>query len=175
MKTLERIDRTIARLEGWLIVLLLGLVVALTFLQVSLRALYTHAHLQWANNLIGNLGWSEIFVRLLLLWLTFLGASLVSRKGRHIKIDVFTNLLPLKWRCVQESVLALISAGICIVMIKTCFEYLRMEMEFGGTLFFAVPAWAGQIILPVGFSLIAFRFLLRAFEQAYQIMRGGPS
>jgi TRAP-type C4-dicarboxylate transport system permease small subunit len=173
MKTLERIDRAIARLEGWLIVALLGLMVALTFLQVALRALYTHAHLQWANNLIGSLGWSEIFVRLLVLWLTFLGASLLSRKGRHIKIDIFTNLLPPRWRCVQQSVLALISAAICMVMIKTCFEYLRMEMKFGGVLFFALPTWAGQVILPVGFSLISFRFLLRAFDQASRIIRGG--
>jgi len=47
MRTLERIDNALARLEGWLIIIFLGAMVVLTFVQVCLRGLYTHAHLQW--------------------------------------------------------------------------------------------------------------------------------
>ena len=74
MKFLRLIDKGLAKVEGWLIVIFLGLMVTLTFLQVILRALYTHGHVQWANAIMGQVDWTEPFVRLLVLWITFLGA-----------------------------------------------------------------------------------------------------
>jgi len=41
--------------------------------------------------------WFEPFVRLLVLWLTFLGASLITKENKHIKIDLMGSLLPDKW------------------------------------------------------------------------------
>lgn len=169
MNLLKRLDNALARVEGWLIILILLLMVILIFFQVGLRALFTHLHFQWANALMGDLDWSEPFVRLLVLWLTFLGASLLTKEGKHIKIDLFRTLLPSRWIPVRKFVLALACAFICAVMLKVCIDYLRMEMEFGGVIFLNLPAWSGQLILPAGFALLLFRFLIRAVDQAIQI------
>ena len=171
MKILRLIDKALARFEGWLIITLLWLMVTFTFVQVFLRGLYTHAHLQWANALMGYLDWSDPFVRLLLLWLAFLGASLITGENKHIKIDLFSTLLPPKLERVRDLLLSVACMVISAFMVKACIDYIRMEMEFGGSMFLNLPDWAGQIILPAGFALILFRFSIRAIDQGIKILR----
>ena len=172
MPTLKWFDKVLARVEGWLIITLLWLLVTFTFIQVCLRGLYTHGHFQWANSLMGHLDWSEPFVKLLALWLTFLGASLVTRENKHIKIDLFSSFLPAKWHPVRELILSVASIIISVIMLKVSIKYVQMEMEFGITLFRSFPAWAGELIIPAGFALIIFRFLLRAIDQGTEVVRG---
>jgi len=168
---LKWFDSALARIEGWLIIVFLWCMVVFTFIQVCLRDLYTHGHFQWANSLMGHLDWSEPFVRLLVLWLTFLGASLVTREGKHIKIDLFSSLLPAKLLPVRGFILSIVCVIISGLMIKVSVGYIKMEMEFGGTIFAYFPAWMGELIIPVGFALILFRFLLNAIEQGIEIAR----
>jgi TRAP-type transport system small permease protein len=172
MKTLERIDRALAKVEGWLIILLLWTMVVLTFIQVGLRSLYTHGHFFWANEMLGSLDWSGPLVQLLVLWLTFLGSSLLTRTGKHIKIDLFSTLLPPRWLPLRGFILAVVSLFILGIMVKVCIDYVIMEMEFGGTSLFYLPSWVGQMILPVGFTLLFFRFLIKAINQGTQVLRG---
>ena len=172
MKTLDRIDRALAKVEGWLIIALLWTMVVLTFVQVGCRSLYTHGHFLWANELLGDLDWSGPLVQLLVLWLTFLGSSLLTREGKHIKIDLFSTLLPPKWLPLRGFILAVVSLFIIGIMVKVCIDYLMMEMEFGGTSLFYLPSWVGQMILPVGFTLLFFRFLVKAINQGTQLFRG---
>jgi TRAP-type C4-dicarboxylate transport system permease small subunit len=139
--------------------------VVLTFFQVVLRGLYTHARFQWANVLMGGLDWTEPLVRLLVLWLAFLGSSLITSENRHIKIDLFSSILPARWLPLRELVLSTASAVVCALMLKTCISYVMLEREFGGHLFLSFPNWLAQIILPVGFGLILFRLLVRALDQ----------
>jgi len=171
MNILKWLDKTIARLEGWLIITFLWLMVILTFIQVCLRGLYTHGHFQWANILMGHLDWSEPFVRLLVLWVTFIGASLLTRENKHIKIDLFSSLLPPKYHSVRELILSVVCILISAIMLKVCIGYIRMEMEYGGNILGYLPNWIGQLILPIGFALILFRLLIKAFDQGLDIFR----
>ncbi|MFH1243804.1 MAG: TRAP transporter small permease [Pseudomonadota bacterium] len=171
MNALKRFEKALARVERWLIVALLWLMVIFTFLQVGLRGLYTHRHLQWANTLMGHLDWSEAFVRLLVLWLSFLGASLLTAENKHIKIDIFSTILPQKWLPVREVVLAMAGILICAIMLKVSIGYLQMEMDTGSKMFLDLPAWTGQTILPAGFALILFRFIIRALDQGLRIIK----
>ena len=172
MKSLRSIDKAVARVEGWLIIIFLGLLVALTFVQVILRAFYTRAQMQWANALLYQLDWAEPFARLLVLWLTFLGASLVTGDGKHIKIDLLSSLLPRKWLRFRELILSIICVLVSSLTLKASIDYVTLERAFGGELFLGIPTWVGQLILPAGFSLILFRFLLRGMEQVLEIFKG---
>jgi C4-dicarboxylate transporter, DctQ subunit len=171
MKHLVRIDKAIARFEGWLLILFLTLMVSLTFVQVILRSLFIYAHFGWANNLMGSLDWAEPFVRLLVLWVTFLGASLVTDENKHIKIDLFTQITPASWRPLLDVLLSLAGALVAALMLKASLFYVSTEMSFGGKLFLDVPTWIGQLILPLGFLLICFRFLVRSLSSALGILR----
>ena len=175
MNLIKGLDRILARVEGWLIILLLWLMVILTFLQVALRALYTYGHFHWANVMLGSMDWSGPLARLLVLWLTFLGASLLTREGRHIKIDLFSTLLPEKWLPLRELVLSSACALICAIMVKVSVDYIKMEMEFGGSVFLNLPSWTTQVILPAGFALLLFRFLVRAIDRGLEIVKGSTA
>lgn len=175
MSILQRIDRILARIEGWFTMGLLSLMVGLTVFQIVLRNLYVRAQAQWASDLMGYLDWTEPFVRLLVLWVTFLGASLLTRDNRHIKIDLASTLVPARFRPAVELLLSLASMAICGVMFFVSLQYLSMERTFGGTLFLSLPSWIGQIILPVGFGLLIFRFLTKALEQGLAMRKGSPS
>jgi len=164
-------DRALARLEKWLIVLFLSLMLLFTFVQVLLRGLYTHAHIQWANDWMAHIGWSETFVRLLVLWLAFLGASLLTGDGKHIKIDLFTPVMPGKWLSTRDLVLSVACLGVCAVMFKVCLDYIALEKTYGGAIFLQVPNWVGQIILPIGFGAMCFRFFLKAVGSARELTR----
>jgi len=172
MKTLRLIDRIVAMIEGWFMIISLSLMVILTFFLVILRALYTHAHLHWANTILGYADWTEPLVRLLVLWVTFLGASLITRDNKHIKIDIMSAILPAKWLPFREIILSLACMIITIFMIKASIGYVQTEMNFGGYIFLKLPIWVGQMIIPIGFSLLLFRFTLRGMEQIMDILRG---
>jgi len=171
MKALKWIDKGLVRLEGWVIIFFLSLMVIFTFTQVCLRGLYTHGHAQWANAMMGRIDWSEPLVRLLVLWLTFLGASLITGESKHIKIDLFSTLLPKKWHPVREFILSIVCVIISATMLFVCAGYVKIEMQFGGTLFLSLPSWIGELILPVGFALILFRFFVKTIDNGFQVAR----
>jgi TRAP-type C4-dicarboxylate transport system permease small subunit len=171
MKALKWIDKGLVRLEVWVIIFFLSLMVIFTFTQVCLRGLYTHGHAQWANEMMGRIDWSEPLVRLLVLWLTFLGASLITGESKHIKIDLFSTLLPKKWHPVREFILSIVCVIISATMLFVCAGYVKIEMQFGGTLFLSLPSWIGELILPVGFALILFRFFVKTIDNGFQVAR----
>lgn len=172
MNILKHMDRMIARLEGWLLIFFLAVMVTMTFLQVALRALFIYGHMHWANSFMGQIDWAEPLVRLLVLWVSLLGASLVTGERKHIKIDIMSDLLPAPLLPYREILLCVACAVISGLMLKASITYVRMEASFGAHIFTGLPNWIGQLILPVGFSVIFFRFSLRAIEEGVAIYRG---
>jgi TRAP-type C4-dicarboxylate transport system permease small subunit len=171
MKRLQRIDRAIRRIEGGLLILFLSLMVSLTFVQVALRGFHIYGRFQWANFLMGYLDWTEPLARLLVLWVAFLGASLLTAESKHIKIDLMSELLPSRWLAYREIILSAACVTVTALMVQASLGYVRMEWSFGSRLFPGMPAWIGQIILPAGFFLMLFRFLLRGLTQALGLLR----
>lgn len=172
MNTLRFLDRLIARIEGGFIIAFLTGMLGFTFLQVILRAFYTFGHFQWANLLLGHIDWGEPFSRLAVLWITFLGASLLTGENRHIKIDIASGLLPPRWLPFREIILCLAAALVCGLMFKASLHYLALETGSGSVLFLGIPVWLTRLILPIGFGLILFRLLLRGLEEYLILMRG---
>ena len=170
MKILRLVDKGLARAEGWLLVFFLGLMVVLTFSQVLFRALYFRAHVQWANTIMGHVDWAEPMVRLLVLWVTFLGASLLTRDHKHIKIDLMSDFLPTRWQPICELFLSAACALVMGLMFKASVIYVKTEITLGGQLFLGLPTWAGQLMLPAGFLILLFRFFVRGIEQAIELI-----
>ena len=84
-----------------------------------------------------------------------------------------STLLPKRLQPFRELILSLVCVIIMAIMVKTSLGYIKLEMEFGGVMFLALPTWIGQLILPVGFSLILFRFFLQGIDQAMALFKGG--
>lgn len=95
MELLKKIDRGWARVEGWLIVAVLLMMVLTAGWQALIRNL-TRFDIQWANEMLTDLEWADSFLRKGTLWLAFLGASIATHVGKHIGIDVLTRIAPVR-------------------------------------------------------------------------------
>ena len=91
-------------------------------------------------------------------------SSLATRQGRHIRIDIFPKLIPQAYQRVIEGLTALAAFGVSAALTGAALTLVLDERKAGTELVLDLPTWIAQVILPVGFLLIAFRFGLRAIE-----------
>ncbi|MGA9575298.1 MAG: TRAP transporter small permease [Lysobacterales bacterium] len=107
-----------------------------------------------------SLFWGDEMLRLMVLWLTVAGGLAASRMDKHISIAVLDRFLPDAAKLVTKVVIDLFTASICALFAWHSARFVYSSYEFGDTLMRDVPAWTMQIILPVGFALMALRHLI---------------
>ncbi len=154
-KVLSAIDVGLSYVENSLIILILGVMVILAFLQVLLRNFFDTGIL-----------WGDIFLRHLVLWVGFIGASLATREEKHINIDVLTRIISKRYIPYVKMIIDLVSVIICILLAHAGYKFLMDEIKYETILFENIPSWYFELIIPVGFALMAFRFLLKIIEPA---------
>ncbi len=161
MKLLQQLNSTIARIEGWLLVATVLFMVVLSFLQVVLRNLFSE----------GIMG-ADILLRHLVLWVGFIGASLATRDEKHINIDLFTRFLSGRKKMIANIIIYLFSIIVGYYLTTAAWTFVMMEREFETVLFGSVLAWYFQLIIPLGFTLITFRFSVLAIEKSLLLFSG---
>jgi len=144
---IKNLGRLITYIEESLLALLLGVMVILATSQIFMRNL-------WES----GVDWSDPLLRVLVLWLGLLGAMAATRDGSHIKIDLLTKLLPAAATRYLPPITNLVSAVICAIVCYHASRFVMMEYEDGAAAFATVPAWLCEIIIPIGFGLMALRF-----------------
>lgn len=151
MKLLGLIDRSLTRVEGWFLITLLSVMVVLAFLQVVLRNVFQEGFI-----------WGDILLRHIVLWIGFLGAAAATSEERHITIDALTRFMNERVRCGVLAVTQVFAAGVCIVLANAAVTFVENDIQSGSTVYADIPSWYSQIIIPVGFSVIALHFIIRA-------------
>ena len=148
---IDRLDGWLQKGQEWTIFGLLILLVASTFLQVVLR------------NLPGNpsIPWIDLAMRLFVLWVGLLGASLAVARNKHIAIDVAARLLPpgpLRWTKAITGglslliVVALVHASLAFTIAKHQASALPLfTIETFGI---SVHEWFFTDLVPVIFLLL---------------------
>ena len=104
--------------------------------------------------------WADELLRMLVLWIAVAGAVAASRTDKHINIAVLDRFLPFKLRAGLKVIVDLFTTGICLVITWYSIEFVRTTHEYGDVLLGSVPAWILQLVLPIGFGLISWRYLL---------------
>jgi C4-dicarboxylate transporter, DctQ subunit len=161
MKVLLAIDRSLAKVAGWILVAVLSAMIIMAFGQLVLR------------NFFGtSIEWGDVFLRHLVLWLGFLGATLATGEDRHIKVDFLTKFIPSKIQKLLVIATSLFAAYICFLFLRAGWEFLKGEIEFPTMLVNKIPTWYFVAIIPVGYGLMSFRFVVYAVERIVEIARG---
>lgn len=158
MRTLKQLDEWLAKTESGLLVFLLFLMVFLAFVQVLLR-----------NFLDSGLLWTDLFLRQMVLWVGFLGASLAVRERRHISIDVLPQFLPDTYKPFIQMLVNISTGLITVFLTIASWKFVQLEMEFPTILFLGLPAWIFQIILPFSFAVISLRYFLHVFDDSIKL------
>ena len=146
---LERSQRIINRVEDSILVGLLLLMIVMAVLQILLRDLFGT-----------GIVWSDILVRILVLWVGFAGAMVASRQGRHINIDIMDRYLSERAKIIAKSVVEFFTALICLIAAYYSLRFVQMEFSDGGKAFAKVPTWLCESIIPFGFMVMALRYVL---------------
>ena len=137
------------RVEDALLVLLLSAMIGLASTQILLR-----------NLLDSGFVWIDPLLRVLVLWLGLIGATVATRNNRHIRIDLLTKFFRRNTHRLIQSVIAQISAWTCLVIAWYGFQWIRMDYIDGLTSFVGVPAWMLEVIIPAAFALSGLRYLI---------------
>ncbi len=109
--------------------------------------------------------WADEFLRLTVLWVALLGSIAASRDHRHLRIDVLSRFLSpriLRW---TNFLVDLFTAAVCAVLAYYSFEFVVETRAYKDLAFGTQPLWWFQSILPLGFGLMAWRYLLWAFRR----------
>ena len=158
MHLISNIKKYLARSVGWLTVSLLGWMVLLAFLQLLFR---------WMK--ISGIDWADVHLRQLVLWLALLGGSLAAAQNRHIRIDFAEHFLKGKAQLYSRHFINIVAAGLSGLLTWYSISFIQGERTAGNVLariFFgwSLPLWMVELIIPVGFFLIAVFFLLNLIE-----------
>ena len=145
----HKIRRLIEKIASGMAIALLLMLVVLAFIQVILRNLFS----------IG-LNLVEESMRNGVLWIGFIGALLTTLRAKHISIDILPRIVQGRSRRVLDWILAICSSVICLVLGFYSMKFVQLEIETGAQIGGAIPAWTFEIILPLGFLLLAIAFIL---------------
>ncbi len=158
---LARADRFGRLLENSLLIGLLAAMLLLGLAQIVMR-----------NFLDAGFGWADEALRIMVLWLAMLGAVAASRDDRHISIDILARILPARWRAAAAAAMAGFAAAVAWLLAWHSGVFVLEAREYGDQLLGDLPAWAFQLILPVAFALIGYRYTLLCVVRWFRWLRG---
>jgi len=150
---LTRIRLVIEKLVTFLGVFFLLSLVILAFLQVILRNFFS----------VGFNAVEEL-MRNGVLWIAFSGAILTTLRGKHIAIDIIPRVLSRRYQRVLNAIINLIAALICFILSWLSVQFLCLEINMNSKVAAHIPAWLVELIIPVGFFLLAISFFLKIFD-----------
>ena len=101
-------------------------------------------------------------VQHLTLWVGFLGAALAARDGKLLALATGTFIPEGRARQIAGIFSAAVAAAVATVLAWGSIDLIRAERETGTIIGAGIPAWVAQLVLPVGFGLIAARLVWRA-------------
>src|SRR5690349_2159445 len=101
-------------------------------------------------------------VQHLTLWVGFLGAAIAAREGKLLALASASLIPDGRFRRAMEAFAAAVAAAVSVILAWGGFELVNVERQAGTTLGAGIPTWVAQLVLPVGFALIAVRQVWRA-------------
>jgi TRAP-type C4-dicarboxylate transport system permease small subunit len=113
-----------------------------------------------------GVSWGDGLIRLSVLWLALLGALAASSDQRHISLGALVRWLPQRGQRGAAVLADLFAAGVCGALAWFSTAFVVDSRTAGDTLLNGVPAWPLQLIMPVAFGLITYRFASQALRRA---------
>lgn len=77
--------------------------------------------------LFSAVGWTEEVARFLLVWITFLAATLAFQRGRHIAVTFAVDALPVRLRQVARIVATLAVLAFMVALVVIGYRYMQVQ------------------------------------------------
>ncbi|PIR18174.1 MAG: C4-dicarboxylate ABC transporter permease [Deltaproteobacteria bacterium CG11_big_fil_rev_8_21_14_0_20_49_13] len=143
-------ERILSKIVTALLIIFLSFMIGIAFLQIILR-----------NFFDTGFSWADVTVRHMVLWVGFLGAVIAAIEDRHISLDIFSRMLPQKFKKYVSKLVYLGSSFVCAVLAYASYKFVASERMMESELFAGVPVWLAEVVIPVTFAMLGFLFLIR--------------
>jgi TRAP-type C4-dicarboxylate transport system permease small subunit len=151
-KTTDRLRKGIEILQKIEDSVLIGLLLVMIFIavfQIILRNLFD-----------SGMNFGDELIRILVLWISLVGAMVASRNNNHINIDLVSRYLPNPVKKFSTVLVGIFTALICAAMAYFSLDFVMLEKSEGIIAFSGIPAWVCESIIPLAFAVISLRYLL---------------
>ncbi len=138
------------RAENALAVLILAGLSLIPILEISARTFLG----------TGVLG-STDYVQHLVLWITFVGGMFASRERRHLSVTAGLSLFPARARVWAETAVSFISVAVVSCLAWSAYSFVKVGIDPSQMVGALRAQWAA-CIMPVGFGVMALRFIVHA-------------
>jgi TRAP-type C4-dicarboxylate transport system permease small subunit len=148
MSMLEKVEKAFVRANKALIGIMMALMFILVFFNVVGRYCFR-----------SSFGTTEEISSFLMIWVTYLGAGLALREGRHAAIDLFQDLLPERTRRHARACL-----GVVILLFLSALAYYGIRFAlFGWSQVAAatqIPKGLPYLGIPLGAAVCGMHLIL---------------
>jgi TRAP-type C4-dicarboxylate transport system permease small subunit len=162
MKTLLTLNRALRKLEAALLIASVLFLLLFAFLQVFLRNFFN-----------SGINWADVFNRSMVLWISFLGATLAVNDDRHFSLEI-TRFLPSRFKTIANICVSVAVIVVCAML--TYYSYLffldQREFEAADLLFTGFPKYYFTVIFPLGFGLITFHYFVKLAQNVHALVTG---
>ena len=138
-------------MEDALLVVLLAVMIGLAAWQIVARNLLDTAII-----------WGDPLLRILVLWVGFLGAVAAARDDRQINVDVVSRFVDEPWRSRIRVITDLFTASVSGFLAWQAVRFVKDASAYEEMAFASVPLWLTAAVLPLAFGLLSLRYLLLA-------------
>jgi C4-dicarboxylate transporter DctM subunit len=100
----------------------------------------------------------------LTLFICMIGGAIAAREGRLLALSTVTTFLKGRAREAARFASGAFAAAITILLAYASLTFVQHTLEGGDILAYGVPRWIAQAILPLGFSVVAWRLIRHASD-----------
>ena len=148
-RRIARLIRIVDKIEDWLLISMLAVMVTLAVAQIMYRNLSG-----------GGVVWIDPMLRMLVLWVALSGAVIASRTDNHIRIDFFARYISGRYYTYIKRLVHFYCVLVCGFIAWHSVNFVKMDYEFGTEAFSGIPAWITELIIPIAFAMMAMRYFL---------------
>lgn len=156
-KPASKVDKAFAFIENWFSYLILIFLVVLPVLDVIIR-----------NFFQSSLPGSVLIVQHLTLWVGISGAALAARYDRLLTFTLGSQFLEKESKLSHAAKFISSTAGaaVSLGLAVASFILVKTEAQYPNYIMQGLPTWVAEIVMPIGFLIIAIRLFFHGTKSA---------
>lgn len=110
-------------------------------------------------NLRPGYSWSQDLAKILIMWVGFVGASMATHDGKHIRIDFVRKAIPQRFLSAYNALSHLVTMSFCALLLVLAVWYLLDRLRMGATLAsIDLQVWLVVLPIPLALTVMVVRF-----------------
>lgn len=106
-----------------------------------------------------SIPWLDDILRLLIIWLVYMGCVTLCLDNDHISMDALYLRMPKAVRKAMDVIIALLGVGLCGYVTYFSYQSVRQEIAYGALLPSGyLPSWPQSVAIPLCFALMTLAY-----------------